>query len=60
LGTVTAVFAGGEASGALDQSGRLHVWGKVPKYMSDYTGRAVQLAMGSSTWLVIEQGTLAP
>jgi len=55
LPRASAVFAGGDGSAALDQSGRLHVWGKIPNGVTNFTGRVAQVAMGSSTWVVIEQ-----
>jgi hypothetical protein len=59
LPPVAAVFAGGEGSGALDQSSRLHAWGKVPQGVIDFTGRVAQLAIGSSTWVVIDADNAA-
>jgi alpha-tubulin suppressor-like RCC1 family protein len=55
---VAAVFAGEDGSAALDQSGRLYVWGQVPEGLN-FTGHVAQVAMGGSTWGVIERNKVA-
>ena len=60
LPAVTAVFAGEEGSAALDQLGRLHAWGRVLNGVTNFTGRIAQLAIGSSTWVAIEQDIADP
>jgi alpha-tubulin suppressor-like RCC1 family protein len=57
LPLVVEVFAGGDGSAAVDRSGKLHVWGRVPEDVKGLSNAVRSIAIGTSTCLVL---SLAP
>ena len=47
------VFAGGDASAAIDRSGKLHAWGRIPPGVNGFTNGVGSGAIGSTTWLLL-------